>query len=100
MRPEHAGLHQRRSAGRVDLQHPVHRAEVEADGRGVPVADSWLDPADHRRAAAEGDDGDPGVAAPVEDLGDLVLAGGADTRSGTKSSRPSNARTTSRKARP
>ena len=78
VRPEHAGLDERRSAGRVDLQHPVHRPEVEADGPGVPVADSGLDPADHRRAAAEGDHGDPGVAAPVEDLRDLGLAGGAD----------------------
>ena len=78
VRPEHAGLHQRGPAGRVQLEHLVHRAEVEADRRGVPVADPGLDPTDHRRAAAEGDDGDPGVAAPVEDLGDLGLGGGAD----------------------
>ena len=78
VRPEHACLHQRRPAGRVDLQHPAHRAEVEADRAGVLVADSRLDPTDDRRPAAEGDDGDPGVAAPVEDLGDLGLAGGPD----------------------
>jgi hypothetical protein len=79
---QHARLHQRRPAGRVDLEDLVHRAEVEADGAGVPIPDARLDPTDHRRASAVRDDRDPGFGAPVEDLDDLGLGGRADDQVG------------------
>ena len=51
----HAGLDPRRARLAVDLEHPVERAEVDADRAAVVVVDVALDAADHRRAAAVGD---------------------------------------------
>lgn len=74
---EDSGLHERGPAGAVDLQNLVHRAHVQADHTGVVVAHPRFDAAHHRGAAAEGDDRDTDITAPVQDADDLVLRGGA-----------------------
>ena len=49
------------------------RAQVDADGAAVVVADVALDTTDHRRSTAIGDGGDVRVAAPVEERDDVVF---------------------------
>ena len=52
--PGRPGLDPRRQRVRVDLEHPVEPAQVEASPR--PLAEPRLDPADDAGAAAERDD--------------------------------------------
>ena len=77
-RAEHPGLDPRRPRDRVDLEHPVERAEVDRHRARVVVADPRLDPADDAGAAAVGDRRGAGVGAPREhrlDLGLVARAG-------------------------
>ena len=73
-RAANTALNEGGAAGRVDLQHPVEMAHVEADRARVAVADRRLDAADHRGAAAERNDRDPYAACPIEHGGDLAFA--------------------------
>ena len=80
-RPADAALNARGAARRVDLEHPVEMAHVEADRAGIAVADDRLDAADDRRAAAERNDGDLRAARPIEhgrDVGFGLRAGRRD----------------------
>lgn len=77
MGAEDSGLHACGPAGAVDLQDLVHRAHVQADHAGVVGAHPRFDAAHDRGSAAEGDDRDAGVTAPVQDVDDLVLRGRA-----------------------
>ena len=73
-RPANAALNARGAARRVDLEHPVEMAHVEADRAGVAVADGRLDPADDRGAAAERNDRDLRAARPIEHGRDVGFA--------------------------
>ena len=68
-----ASLNARGAARRVDLEHPVQAAHVEADRPGEGVADRGLDAAHDRGAGAEGYDGDVRAGRPVEHGGDIGL---------------------------
>ena len=72
-RAEGARLDARRAARPVDLQHPVHGLQVQADGAGEVVAHVGLDPADDARAAAVGHHRDPRPRGPVEHADDVLL---------------------------
>ena len=72
-RPEHPGLDPRGARDRVDLEHPVERAEVDRHRARVVVADPRLDPADDAGPAAVGDRRRAGVGAPGEHRLDLGL---------------------------
>ena len=76
-RAEHPGLDPRRARDPVDLEHPVERAEVDADRARVVVADPRLDPAADAGAAPERDRGGALVGAPGEHRLDLGLVAGA-----------------------
>ncbi len=62
------------AARRVDLEHAVEMAQIEADRAGVAVAHMRLDAADDRGAAAERNDGDLRLARPIEHGGDVDFA--------------------------
>ena len=72
--PADPALDARGAARRVDLEHPVEAAQIEADRAGVGLADRRLDAADDRGAAAERNDGDLRAARPVEHGGDVGFA--------------------------
>ncbi len=65
-----------RARGAIHLAHAVQSLQVQGDGGRVVVPDPRLDPADHARPAAEGDDRGACLGAPLQDRGHLVLAGG------------------------
>ena len=70
-RPGGTGLDPRRHRLRIDLQHPVEPSQVERDEGPIPK--SSLDPTDHTRPAAEGNDRRPLGLRPAEHSLDLRL---------------------------
>src|SRR5699024_9633032 len=64
MRAERPRLDPRGPADLVELEHPVHRAHVEAHDPGAACAVARLDPTDDGAAATEGDDDDASVPCP------------------------------------
>ena len=70
-RPGRPGLDPRRQRLRVDLQHPVEPPQVEGHERPLPQPP--LDPADHARPAAKGNDCGPLRLAPAQHRLDLGL---------------------------
>lgn len=79
---EYSGLNAGRSADVIDLQHPIERAEVEADRTGEIAVQPRLHAADHGSAAAERDHGDAGAARPVEHVDDIGLGARTDDEVG------------------
>ena len=80
--PPCSALYAGRLGGRVDLEHPVHAAYVQADDAVEPLADVGGDPAYHRRAAAVGDQGRAPLARPFHQRRRLGLAARVGDRVG------------------
>ncbi len=68
-----AGADRCRQGDLVDLEQAIQGAQVDRDGAVVAGADIGRDAADDRGAAAEGDRGDAGARAPLEQPLEVLL---------------------------